>query len=154
MPQSTPLDQPTEPSEPTLPVYYFFYGTLTNPTQLQRILDLPSTPTLRKASVHGYTIAKWGDYPALIPGEQDDVVAGSAYRVQSAEGARKLADYETKAYEVVDCWIYFTDGNGEGGGEEEGIGGKVFVYAGDAGALLEGRFDRKLWRRQMGDRLG
>ncbi|PWY71737.1 hypothetical protein BO70DRAFT_122243, partial [Aspergillus heteromorphus CBS 117.55] len=67
-------------------------------------------PQLRKAEVFGYTIAKWGDYPALINGKQGDVVTGSAYLVRSEEEARKLADYETNAYEVVDCWIYFKDG--------------------------------------------
>jgi hypothetical protein len=28
--------------------------------------------------------------------------------------------------------------------------GRTFIYAGDAAALKEKRFDRKLWARQMG----
>lgn len=58
---------------PDFPVYYFFYGTLTVPSQLQRIIDLPEEPKLRKAEIFGYTIAKWGDYPALINSRQGQV---------------------------------------------------------------------------------
>lgn len=44
---------------PEYPVYYFFYGTLTAPATLARILDLPEEPLLRKAQIIGYTVAKW-----------------------------------------------------------------------------------------------
>ncbi|KAE8314589.1 hypothetical protein BDV41DRAFT_533295 [Aspergillus transmontanensis] len=130
------------------PVYYFFYGTLTKPTQLQRIIDLTEEPKLRRAKVIGYNIAKWGDYPALINGEQGQVASGYAYLVRSEEEAGKLAEYETRAYKVAPCRIFFRDGE-----EPKEVGGKVFMYTGDAQALLEGRFDRKLWERQMGGRL-
>ncbi|KAB8218764.1 hypothetical protein BDV33DRAFT_205169 [Aspergillus novoparasiticus] len=150
--QSAPPDyllqrpQPHDPP-PQYPVYYFFYGALTKPTQLQRIIDLTEEPKLRKAEVIGYDIAKWGDYPALISGEQGQVVSGYAYPVQSAEEAGKLAEYETRAYKVASCCIFFQDGE-----KPKEVGGKVFMYAGDAQALLEGRLDRKLWERQMGGR--
>lgn len=152
--QSAPNDYLLQPDEkrtfpPRFPVYYFFYGTLTVPSQLQRIIDLPEAPKLRKAEVFGYTIAKWGDYPALINGRQGQVVTGYAYLVQSEEEAQKLSYYETTAYTVTDCWIYFTDEE-----EPKEAGGKVFMYAGDAQALLEQRFDRKLWKLQMGGKLG
>ncbi|KAE8136588.1 hypothetical protein BDV38DRAFT_249301 [Aspergillus pseudotamarii] len=152
--QSAPPDyllQREEPREypPAFPVYYFFYGTLTKPTQLQRIIDLEDEPKLRRAEVIGYDIAKWGDYPALVNGKQGQVVSGYAYLVMSEEEARKLAEYETRAYKVAPCWIFFQDGE-----EPREEGGKVFMYAGDAQALLEGRFDRVLWERQMGGRLG
>ncbi|OJJ68066.1 hypothetical protein ASPBRDRAFT_134923 [Aspergillus brasiliensis CBS 101740] len=145
----TPPDTLSQQDNPIYPIYYFFYGTLTSPTQVKRILDLPEEPPLRKAEVTGYAIAKWGDYPALINGNQEQVVTGSAYLVKSEEEARKLAHYETSAYEVADCLIFFKDGE-----EPDEADGKVFVYAGDAQALLEGRFDRKLWGKQMGGRLG
>ncbi|GKZ84154.1 hypothetical protein AnigIFM56816_009473 [Aspergillus niger] len=149
-PPSTPPHPLTQHNKPILPppaypVYYFFYGTLTFPTQVQRILDLPEEPHLREAEVSGYAIAKWGDYPALINGEQGQVVTGSSYLVKSEEEVQKLARYETNAYEVTDCWIVFKDGE-----EPNKVVGKVFVYAGDAQALLEQRFDRKLWGKQMG----
>ncbi|OGM48826.1 hypothetical protein ABOM_003031 [Aspergillus bombycis] len=139
-----PVDFP-----PDFPVYYFFYGTLTTPAQVKRILDLPEEPQLRKAEVVGYAVAKWGDYPALINGKQGDVVTGSAYLVQSEEEAQKLSYYETNAYKVADCRIYFKDVKAP-----KEISGKVFMYAGDAQALLEQRFDRKLWSRQMAGKLG
>jgi hypothetical protein len=60
-----------------------------------------------------------------------------------------LSYYETTAYTVADCWIYFKD---EEDPKEEGE--RVFMYAGDAQALLEQRFDRKLWSLQMGGMLG
>ncbi|RAL09367.1 gamma-glutamylcyclotransferase family protein [Aspergillus homomorphus CBS 101889] len=152
--ESAPPDYLTQRDEPgnfspTFPVYNFFYGTLTDPAQLSRILDLSEEPQLREAEVFGYAVARWGDYPALINSKQGDVVTGRAYLLRSAEEAQKLASYETNAYEVADCWIYFKDGR-----EPAEAGGKVFVYAGDARALLEQRFDRKLWSRQMGRKLG
>ncbi|OJI89165.1 hypothetical protein ASPTUDRAFT_195809 [Aspergillus tubingensis CBS 134.48] len=146
-----PLSQNNKPLHPppTFPIYYFFYAPLTSPAQVARILDLPEEPPLRKAEVTGYAIAKWGDYPALINGSEGQVVSGSAYLVKSEEEAEKLARYETIAYEVVDCLIFFTDEE-----QPDEASGKVFVYAGDAQALLERRFDRVLWGRQMGGRVG
>ena len=55
----------------------------------------------------------------------------------------------TDAYEVADCWVYFKDEK-----EPKETGGKVFMYAGDAQALLEQQFDHKLWSRQIGGKLG
>lgn len=96
---------------PEYPVYYFFYGILKTPATLKRILDLPEggEPKFRPAKIIGYALAKWGDYPALIDGEQGQVVSGSAWLVQDVEQARKFAYYETKAYKVFPCRIRFTD---------------------------------------------
>lgn len=77
------------------------------------------------------------------------MVTGSSYLVKSEEEVQKLARYETNAYEVTDCWIFFKEWE-----EPNKVVGKVFVYAGDAQALLEQRFDRKLWGKQMGGNLG
>ncbi|KAK2739584.1 hypothetical protein FQN57_006546 [Myotisia sp. PD_48] len=135
------------PPQQTYPVYYFFYGTLTNPEILQQVASLPEEPKLRKAEIEGYDLAKWGDYLALINGMQGQgrIISGYAYFVQSERVAQKLAYYETTAYKAVACQIHFKD-------DEEGpsaISGKTFMYAGDAQALLEQRFDRKLWELQM-----
>lgn len=72
------------------------------------------------------------------------VVAGYAYLVQSEEAARKLEHYETKAYRVTASRIWMTDNS-----EPVEVLGRTFKYAGDSEALLQGRFDRKLWARQM-----
>lgn len=147
----TNLEGATQEHElpPEYPVYYFFYGTLTIPSTLKRIIDLREEPILRKAKVIGYALAKWGDYPAMIDGEQGQEVFGYAYLVQSEEEAQKLAYYETNAYRVQACWVFFTDDE-----EPSEAPGKTFMYAGDAQALLEQRFDRKLWTLQMGGKLG
>lgn len=95
--QSAPPDYLTNPEgaihdlPPEYPVYYFFYETLTAPQALQRIIDLPDEPKLRKARLIGYALARWGNYPALIDGEQGQEIAGHAYLVQCEEEARKLA---------------------------------------------------------------
>lgn len=118
---------------------------------LKWILDLPEEeePELRPAQIIGYTLGKWGDYPALVDGEQRQVVSGSSYIVQSEDQAQKLAHYETKAYKVIPCRIRFT-GDDKSPAE---VSGKTFMYAGDQKALLEQRFDRKLWALQMGEKL-
>jgi gamma-glutamylcyclotransferase (GGCT)/AIG2-like uncharacterized protein YtfP len=134
---------------PEYPVYYFFYGTLRAPATLKRILDLPEEPELRTAQIVGYAECKWGDYPALINGEPGQAISGCACLVQSEEQAQKLASYETKAYKASTCWISFADNE-----SPSAASGKTFMYAGDERALLEQRFDRKLWALQMGGRLG
>ncbi|KAE8423366.1 hypothetical protein BDV36DRAFT_290502 [Aspergillus pseudocaelatus] len=129
--QSAPPDyllQREQPHEheypPSYPIYYFSYGTLTHPPQLKHILDLLEEPNLRKPELIGYDIAKWGgDYTALINGKQDQVVSGYAYLVKSEEEAEKLAEYETRAYRVASCWIFFRDG----AEEPKEVGGKVFI---------------------------
>ncbi|KAJ5088301.1 hypothetical protein N7456_011917 [Penicillium angulare] len=133
---------------PKYPVYYFFYGTLTTPAILKNTIDLPEEPKMRKAKVIGYALAKWGDYPALIDGDSGQDVHGYAYIVQTKEEAEKLASYETTAYMEAPCLIYFDDDE-----EPVEVPGKTFVYAGDAQALLEKRFDRKLWLRQTAGKL-
>ncbi len=65
--------------------------------------------------------------------------------LQSKEDEEKLAHYETLAYVARACGISFTDGK-----EPATVIGRTFMYAGDPEALRQGRFDRKLWERQMG----
>lgn len=76
----------------------------------------------------------------MINGEQGQVVTEYAYNVQSEEQSQKLAYYETKTYMVSDCWVFFMDD-----GSPAEAPGKTFMYAGDEKALLEKRFNRKLW---------
>lgn len=146
-PSTCITDLSAEESErpPPLPAYYFFYGTLTEPDVLKGILDIEDEAVLRSAQITGYSLAKWGDYLALIDAKSGGgVVAGYAYLVQSEEAARKLEHYETKAYRVTASRIWMTDNS-----EPVEVLGRTFKYAGDSEALLQGRFDRKLWARQM-----
>ncbi|KXX74295.1 hypothetical protein MMYC01_208558 [Madurella mycetomatis] len=64
--------------------------------------------------------------------------------VRSVDEEHKLAYYETNAYRLVPCRIHFTDWEGDP------VVGRVFIYAGNAWALKQGRFDRSLWELQMG----
>lgn len=130
------------------PIFYFFYGTLTKPETLKHVLDIDQEPVLRPAKVVGYGLSAWGQYPALIDGDTGAEVQGYAYEVQSVEHEYKLAYYETNAYKLRPCMIRFTDGQ-----EPDELVGNTFMYAGDAVALQEGRFDRFLWEMQMGQRL-
>jgi hypothetical protein len=129
---------------PEYPVYYFFLRNVDNCCKSER-----DHRSAGGAQLIGYALVKWGDYLALIDGKQGQVVSGYAYLVQCEEEAQKLAYYETNAYRVVDCWVFFTDDK-----EPSKAAGQTFKYAGDAKALLEQRFDRKLWTLQIGGKLG
>ena len=128
-------------------VHYFFYGTLTELDTLSRILDSAvEASALKPAQTKGYSIEMWGQYKALVRGPTGAVVRGRAYEVLSQEHADRLAAYETNAYELAGCEIDMLDERGE---VRERVRGRTFVYAGDGEALREGRFDRKLWAKNM-----
>lgn len=152
MPDDYLLQRPNPSPFVYKPIHYFFYGTLMKHNILKKVLGLEAEPVLRPAKVYGYELANWGQYKALIDGQQGTEVTGAAYLVESADHEHKLAYYETNAYVLAPCKIHFTDGLG---GEEGGNStyGRTFMYAGDAAALKAGRFDCALWELQMGSRL-
>lgn len=118
---------------------YFFYGSLMDPTQLQRVLGLKDRPrNLVPAEIVGYHIQMWGPYPALIDGPPGSVVKGMAYEVEGEEGKDKLAHYETDNYQEHRCTIRL-----EGGAQ---VSGTTFEWAGDMDDLKEGSFDLKDWQ--------
>ncbi|KAK5679830.1 hypothetical protein LTS10_007778 [Elasticomyces elasticus] len=100
------------PRQDQYPVYYFFYGTLADTEMLRHHLgnDVPNGYyTLLPASITGGRIEMLGDkYRALVDSNQDSVVRGSAFLVQSAEHEEALRSYETLMYEVVRCRITIT----------------------------------------------
>ncbi|KAL9067405.1 MAG: hypothetical protein Q9161_006914 [Pseudevernia consocians] len=127
---------------------FFFYGTLKEPQVLSHVLDKPvSQSSLRTAYIEGYSIEMWGQYKALVTSPQGNIIEGTAYEVQSEEDEEKLTFYETSAYEVASCIIYLPTEREELQPEE--VRGKTFRYAGDAQALREGRWDRKLFLKNM-----
>jgi hypothetical protein len=152
MPDNYLSQRPKPPSFVYEPVYYFFYGTLMKPRILKDVLGLEAEPALRAARVSGYELTNWGQYKALVEGAPGTEVTGGAYLVESADHEYKLAYYETNAYMLAPCKIYFTDGP-EAEEDKSSTPGKTFLYAGDAAALKAGRFDRVLWEMQMGRRL-
>ncbi|KAK3074839.1 hypothetical protein LTS18_014146, partial [Coniosporium uncinatum] len=114
MPQHRPTEYtPIRPAQNEFPVWYSFYGTLTDPQKLKDLLALPSVdePILRPAHVkHGTIKLLKQNYRALIDGGPGDTVSGCAYHVQTEEQEDALRTYETAMYEVVRCKIAFQDG--------------------------------------------
>ncbi|KAI0392850.1 hypothetical protein F5Y17DRAFT_434921 [Xylariaceae sp. FL0594] len=132
---------------PIGPEWYFFYGTLTDPKTLKRILDLDEEPVLRPAKVVGYQLSSWGQDPAMIDGCRKEV-SGFAYKVQTTEHEFKLARYLTSAYQLRPCRISFTDGV-----EPHKVSGRTFMLARDAKTQQAGEFGRVRWELSMGTRL-
>lgn len=62
------------------PLYICFYGTLMDPTQLQKVLSLENLPTLQAASTIGWRVMLWGQYPASVF-KPSNVIHGMAYEV-------------------------------------------------------------------------
>lgn len=79
----------------------------------------------------------WGDYPALIQSSPNNIVTGLAYEVRSIRERERLVHYETAAYRIQACMIYFEDGTC--------TSGKTFVWDGDVEGLREGVFDLRDW---------
>lgn len=118
--------------------WYFFYGSLMDPKQLQRVLSVKETPRdLQPAEIIGYHIRMWGPYPVLLDGPPGNVVKGIAYEIEGGENKDKMAAYETANYSENKCLIQFG---------EEAIIGTTFKWAGDVGELKEGSFDLKDWQ--------
>ncbi|WEW57119.1 hypothetical protein PRK78_002579 [Emydomyces testavorans] len=97
------------PMQDQYPVWYFFYGTLAEPDCLARLLDLPTDPILREATITGGILKIWaGKYKALVDGPPSACVHGWAYEVLSQKHEESLQIYETSRYEVVRCRILIT----------------------------------------------
>ncbi|KAL8736823.1 MAG: hypothetical protein Q9166_000189 [cf. Caloplaca sp. 2 TL-2023] len=99
------------PAQTEYPVWYFFYGTLTVPQELQRQLHLSDPPSLIPATVKGGNLRTWGrKYMALVDGPVTAQADGWAYRVESSDHEESLRYRETTNYEVVRCRITLRGG--------------------------------------------
>ncbi len=123
--------------------FYFFYGSLMDSQMLEKVLQLGSRPELRPAKIIGYRCMMWGQYPALVDGEQGEPVHGMAYEVQSLEERQRLEAYETDHYKNVACTIKLQDRNQ--------VTGRTFFWNGETADLTEGRFDLKDWQMKRLD---
>jgi gamma-glutamylcyclotransferase (GGCT)/AIG2-like uncharacterized protein YtfP len=90
--------------------HIFLYGTLMDPMQLRKVLQLEDTPTLQPATIVGWKIMLWGQYPALVfnPG---NIIHGMTYEVQKESHMQYLQYYETEVYKIKGCNI--NGGSGE-----------------------------------------
>ncbi|KAF5618759.1 hypothetical protein F52700_12279 [Fusarium sp. NRRL 52700] len=94
------------PSQNEYPVWYFFYGTLTDPFVLSRLFGSDFKAQCSAANIRGGALKTWGRYNALVddPGGTN-LVFGKALLIESREQEDRLRAYETNAYEVVRCSI-------------------------------------------------
>ena len=116
------------PTQDQYPVWYFFYGTLSDPAVLSHVISLPEaeTPDLRPARIPRGSIRTWGGkYKALVDAPDSVFTDGWAYNVNSKVGEEALLFYETEKYEVVRCDIFLK-------GEERGVKGCTFRFVGCA----------------------
>jgi hypothetical protein len=111
------------------PMWYFFYGTLKDPSRLASIAGLKELPDFMYAKVHNAGLRYWGQYPVLVFGEFGAVVEGVAWFAPSVEVINRLRAYETDAYYDGFVKIEFKNG--------EEVMGRVFKWAGDEEDLLD-----------------
>ncbi|KAH8094751.1 hypothetical protein BXZ70DRAFT_357158 [Cristinia sonorae] len=71
-------------SDNRAPCLLFFYGTLSLPHVLQRVLGLYEAPMLLPASVSGFEVKMWGPYPALVRSGEGNLTKGSLRRESSS----------------------------------------------------------------------
>lgn len=102
---------------------YFFYGSLMDPSVLQRVLGLPERPVLKPAGLYGWHMKMWGRYPVLTDEGPIELTRGMVYEVEGSELKDRLAAYETERYREQMCEISID-------GVKETVTGKTFVWAG------------------------
>jgi len=115
----TPENDPYAPR----PMWYFFYGTLKDPSKLASIAGLEELPDVIYAKVRHAELRYWGRYPVLVHGKTDAVVEGVAWFAPSVEVINRLRAYETDAYYDAFVRIEFKNG--------EKVMGRAFKWDGD-----------------------
>ncbi|KAK6529884.1 hypothetical protein TWF281_009040 [Arthrobotrys megalospora] len=128
------------------PTLFFFYGTLTIPEVLRRILDLAEDPILLKATTRTFKLKMWGPYPALVrpsPDDPRDAVPGVAYAVETEEHLQRLVAYEGENYGINEILIELQE---PGYQALNTTYGKTFVWKGYPEELIDGIFDTAAFR--------
>jgi gamma-glutamylcyclotransferase (GGCT)/AIG2-like uncharacterized protein YtfP len=122
------------------PQYFFFYGSLMDARQLRKVLQLQETPVLQSASIVGWDIKLWGQYPALVS-KVNNITHGMAFEVQKKKYVEYLTRYETEAYRVKECMIKLDDGRD--------LAGMTFIWNAGTELLKEGNFNLKDWQMEQ-----
>jgi hypothetical protein len=120
-----PADNPYAPR----PMWYFFYGTLKDPSRLASIAELEEIPDVIYARVHNVELRYWGKFAVLVSGETGTVVEGVAWFAPNVEVINRLRAYETNAY--CDGFVEVEFKNGEK------VRGRAFKWAGDEEDLAD-----------------
>nr|RBQ96576.1 hypothetical protein FVER53263_12555 [Fusarium verticillioides] len=107
LPQFRPGPATTpRPSQNEYPVWYFFYGTLTDASFLSKLFGPDFQAEYHAATIRGGVLKTWGRYYALVDDpSHTNLVLGKARLVETREQEERLRAYETNAYEVVRCSI-------------------------------------------------
>ncbi|RFU73021.1 oxidoreductase domain containing [Trichoderma arundinaceum] len=104
------------PAQDEYPVWYFFYGTLTDANVLSRAIGVSekedSIKYKRARIRRGRLFTLGRKYLALVDADEHSIVDGWAYLVKSQSEEDSLRVYETGKYEVVRCTIEFANENG------------------------------------------
>ncbi|KAI5803070.1 hypothetical protein EDC01DRAFT_627876 [Geopyxis carbonaria] len=102
-------------------ITFFFYGVLSDPETLAKVLAMDTPPTLVRANIRDYEIQLQGMHTTLVRGSPGcgSVVRGAAFELRSARDQERLEAYEALHYVVADCTIEFEDGRE--------VEGKTFV---------------------------
>ncbi|KAL7934412.1 hypothetical protein V8C35DRAFT_302515 [Trichoderma chlorosporum] len=114
-PHSSSSSSRIGPAQSEYPVWYFFYGTLTDANILSSVIGLDEEDTIayRQARVFRGRLSTWGGkYLGLVDAGEGSKVYGWAYQVKSQSEEDSLRVYETGKYEVVRCTMEFIDGDG------------------------------------------
>lgn len=119
----------TKEDRPFTEKWFFFYGTLTNPETLMRVLKRSEKPELPHAIVFGREILYWGQYPAAVQGAADHPIDGVVCKIETQEELDRLQAYETKMYQPEGCTAWLDD--------DTEILGFLFVWDGDTELLSQ-----------------
>jgi len=108
------LGEKPSPAQDEYPVWYFLYGTLTDPVILTRLIGGNESETAsqyRPAKIQRGRVTTWGGkYNALVGAPANSPpVQGSAFLVKTPAQEDALRCYETDKYEVARCEIEMLD---------------------------------------------
>ncbi|RVD83684.1 uncharacterized protein DFL_005463 [Arthrobotrys flagrans] len=124
------------------PTLFFFYGTLTIPEVLRRILGLNEPPILLNATTRLFKLKLWGPYPALVaPSAEEDPknrvpVPGVACTIETEEQLNRLVAYEGENYTISETLVELHDTR-----NANGTYAKTFIWKGYPEELTDGFFD-------------
>ncbi|KAH7207723.1 hypothetical protein BKA60DRAFT_525900 [Fusarium oxysporum] len=90
-------DEIPRPAQNEYPVWYFFYGTLADPSVLAKLLGSDFRPQYCAAKIHGGALKSWGRYNTLVDDpSRTNLAHGKALLVQTREEEECLRAYETQ----------------------------------------------------------
>ncbi|KAF5017106.1 hypothetical protein F66182_11013 [Fusarium sp. NRRL 66182] len=112
------------PAQNQYPVWYFSYGTLTDPSVISKLFGSEFQPQYHAAMIRGGVLKTWGKYNALVDdASRAGLVHGQAFLVHTRQQEECLRAYETNVYEVVRCTIEKESG--------ESVNGLTFRFVAD-----------------------